>query len=739
MGEFYQLQRAVAHDACRNRYRTPCTAVAMGTPVRVFLEVLPAVRGLVAGADVLVGSRTAGLGAIAWRRVAMQPCDGGFLATLDLQARPHAAFYAFELRSAGGATMRYVPCADGRSTFGQLVRDGVEGTWDEGGWRYDARLLPAVPPGSFRVPGPACGFQASVYDPAFRTPGWMHGAIMYQAFPDRFARGAGGVLQQGVAYHLAMGRPVHLHASWDEPVRWAQGEAYDPVDFYGGTLDGVRGKLGYLASLGVEALYLNPVFEARSNHRYDTADYLRIDPMLGDAHDFARLAVQARELGISIVLDGVFSHTGDDSRYFDANGAYGGAGAAQGTESPYYSWYDFTPQENGVGYRCWWGHPSLPEVDEHDPAWQRFVLGSAGAESPAQPGAGAVQGGEGPHVEGASEGVLAHWIAQGARGWRLDVADEIPDDVLERIRDSVKRADADAAVIGEVWEDATSKVSYGVPRTYALGRSLDSVMNYPLRQALLGFALGSVDAMQLAAFLNGQAANYPPQMHACLMNLLGSHDLERVRSALSLGGSLAGLPREDQLRLIGSITPEQDERAACLQRMLVGLLYALPGMPCVYYGDEAGLQGGTDPFCRASMPWDGERARRNDCGCDLTAFYQMTGQLRKESDVLRRGGSHCLAAGGDVLFAVRWTEGGDAGDAGACRVVAAVANRAEVRRQVAFDLRRAEGLPVGCVSDGASLPVLMCSGGDASARAQLEGGIVTADVPACSTAWFFLS
>ena len=257
------------------------------------------------------------------------------------------------------------------------------------------------------------------------------------------------------------------------------------------------------------------------------------------------------------------------------------------------------------------------------------------------------------------------------------MADEIPDDVLECVRASVKGANPQAALIGEVWEDATSKVSYGAARTYALGRALDSVMNYPLRNVLLGFALGTVDAYQLAAFLNLQSANYPPAMHACLMNLLSSHDVERVRSVLSLGGQFKQESRAEQRRLVTDITRDEDARATRLQRLVAGLLYAFPGTPCIYYGDEAGLQGGGDPFCRETFPWGAQsRALRTDCGEDLTAFYRELGQIRKNSPALRRGSGFALACSDDVICVAR-IHGNEC--------VLALANRSETPERAVLD------------------------------------------------------
>ena len=660
VGVFEQLKWAVAHDPCSMRFRTPHGAVPMGSQIQLRLHVGQETHQLVSEVRLLVGVHDGASEGLSWHHRHMDDCGTGFTCTLEAGYDLQALLYAFEIETSSGQVLYYVPCAAGRSTFGQLVRPKIDGRWTQNGWQHMRGQGSAE--GRFQAPGPLGGFQVMVYDPAFTTPDWFAGAIMYQIFPDRFAQGKTGMREEGVRYHELMGRPVRAHASWDEPVEWGgftpEGKPveYSATDFFGGTLEGIREKLPYLASLGVEVLYLNPVFEARSNHRYDTADYLRIDPLLGTNEDFTALAEEARSFGISIVLDAVLSHTGDDSRYFNAYGTYDEPGAAAGPSSRFHGWYDFTPMSNGVPYRCWWGHPSLPEVDEHNVSWQQFVFGGEG-----------------------QQGVLPHWLLRGARGYRLDVADEIPDDVLCLIRDAVKRTDPLAVVIGEVWEDATTKMSYGVPRTYAFGRALDSVMNYPLRGALLGFALNVMDALQLAAFMKLQLTNYPPAMHGCLMNLLSSHDVERMRSVLALGRSFKDETREEQLQLVRDITPAQDDAGARMQRMVAALLYALPGTPCLYYGDETGLQGGGDPFCRGTLSWSPTaRAERFDCGTDLTAFYQALGQLRKGSRALKAGATAYVAATSDALCVLRVLEGDD--------VLLAVANRGQKPQEVVVDL-----------------------------------------------------
>ncbi len=485
---------------------------------------------------------------------------------------------------------------------------------------------------SFRLPGGlsfgsgglVCGearpWSLTVYDPDFVTPAWAEGAVMYQIFPDRYAPG-GGSFAAGVRRHRSMGRSVEVHKRWDEPVKWEPGPGpyYYPNDFFGGTLRGVIDRLPALRDLGVDCIYLNPIFESDSNHRYNTADYLSVDPMLGTEATFKTLCARAKELGIRVILDGVFSHTGDDSVYFNKFGRYPGPGAYQSEDSPYFPWYDFRAFPDD--YRSWWGFASLPEVRETERSWQRFVING-------------------------DDSVIKHWLRCGAGGWRLDVADELPDEVIDLMRGSVKETDPDALLLGEVWEDATTKISYGARRRYALGAGLDSVMNYPFRVAMLDFALGRIDAGAFRDFLVGQRLNYPLPMYRCLMNLLGSHDTARLRSVLGSGSDGSALSREEQASF--ALTPEQDARGRTLQMLCAAVQFALPGMPSVYYGDEEGMQGLQDPFCRGSY-------RQQDTA--LRTYYAGLARARKECSALRRGDAAFAAFGQDVLMILRFCGG----------------------------------------------------------------------------------
>ena len=267
-------------------------------------------------------------------------------------------------------------------------------------------------------------FQITVYDKAFSTPAYLHGANIYQIFPDRFFRAKTAAKDDRT--------DRYVHEKWDEEmvsVGDYKAGKYQELDFYGGNLNGVRQKLPYLKSLGVDIIYLNPIFRARSNHRYDTGDYTKIDPLLGTEEEFAILCEEAALYGMRVLLDGVFSHTGEDSVYFNHFGHYPGVGAYQGESSPYYDWFTF--KDFPDDYRAWWGIMSLPELVKSNPEYQKFMFND-------------------------KDGIVPRWIRAGACGWRLDVADELSMDFLRKLRVAARKADPNAVVLGEVWEDASN-------------------------------------------------------------------------------------------------------------------------------------------------------------------------------------------------------------------------------------------------------------------------------------------
>lgn len=553
---------------------------------------------------------------------AMHPENGMYSVTISAPDKPDVYWYYFNV-----------------SVDGKVYYYGAEGGQTAGlGCVYTEQ-----PP----------AFQLTVYATGYDTPDWLKNSVIYQIFPDRFARSDDDTAQRGVEYHVQKGRKAALHARWDEAPRYRPlpGEKdYDPSDYFGGTLKGIEQSLDYLKSLGVGAIYLNPVFEAASNHRYNTADYMKIDPVLGSEDDLRRLCEKADAMGMRVLLDGVFSHTGSDSVYFNREGGYGEGGAYRSKESPYFPWYTFEHYPDK--YKSWWGFKTLPEVNERNPEWQRFVI--TGEDS-----------------------VMKHWVHAGAAGYRLDVADELPDDVLALMRGAVKEADSEAALIGEVWEDATTKYSYGSKRAFALGHELDSVTNYPFRSAVIGFLTGKSNAASLQQFLTAQAVNYPKPMYYALMNLLSSHDVERLRTVLSTSMDAKNLSREQQATFF--ISPAQNMRGETLQRLAAALQFAVPGAPCVYYGDEKGAQGFLDPFNRGTFP-SGET--------DIIGHYRALARIRNESDALRTGKAAFFAPNEDCIGILRYVlDGRDAfGNEKKDGVVFTAVNRADKPRQIVFDI-----------------------------------------------------
>mgnify|MGYP003100859788 CR=1 len=434
----------------------------------------------------------------------------------------------------------------------------------------------------------AC-WQITVFDEAYHTPAWMKGGVMYQIFPDRFYRAEGD-------YPVRSGKI--LREDWGGLPSYRPNSSGKVLnnDFFGGNLNGVTEKLDYLQSLGVTVLYFNPIFEAYSNHRYDTGDYLKIDPLLGTDADLDRLVAEAEKRGIRIILDAVLNHTGSDSRYFNKYGTYDSLGAYQSQDSPYADWYRFShfPDQ----YDSWWGIDTLPAVNENSSSYQEFVFGE--------------------------NGVLHHWLRRGIGGYRLDVADELPDFFLEKLRCVVKEASADAVIIGEVWEDASNKIAYSERRKYLQGGELDSVMNYPLKDAIIGF-VKSGKTSQLRETLFMLMDNYPKETLDCLMNILGTHDTARILTVFG------GKECSDKDEMATTFLSESEKAAAKRKVMMAAVLqFTLPGVPCIYYGDENAMEGHRDPFCRRCFDW----LHTDE---ELLAFYRKLGALRQKFGVFSEG------------------------------------------------------------------------------------------------------
>ena len=450
-------------------------------------------------------------------------------------------------------------------------------------------------------------WQVSCIPADFTTPDWAQGGVIYQVFPDRFHKSGSCDLQGKLT-------PYVLHENWDEEVFWQPTQTGEVLnnDFYGGNFRGITEKMDYIASLGTTILYLNPISKSFSSHRYDTGDYKTPDPMLGTVEDFSQLCRAAHERGIRVILDGVFSHTGADSLYFDKNRRFGGNGAYCTPQSPYYSWYQFYNYPDS--YNSWWGFDTLPTVNKLDPGFLEYII--TGQDS-----------------------VIAHWLALGADGFRLDVADELPDAFVSLLKRRVRELRPDALVMGEVWEDASNKIAYGVRRRYFTDGQLDSVMNYPFRTAILNFLRQQDDGRGLQSAVMTVLENYPAQVVRCNMNLLGSHDTPRILTALV--DDYDGPREELAKRRLSSA-----DRALAKERLLLAtvLQFTLPGCPSIYYGDEAGMEGGKDPFNRRTYPWGDEDTQ-------LLAHYENLGKLRRKWDALRLGDTEFFCAGdGKVGF-----------------------------------------------------------------------------------------
>lgn len=442
-------------------------------------------------------------------------------------------------------------------------------------------------------------WQISVIAEEFAVPSALEGAVMYQIFPDRFAKSGQADLHDKL-------QPYWIHSNTHDIPVWQPNERGEVTnnDFFGGNFAGMCEKLDYLHDLGVEVLYLNPIFMAWSTHRYDTYDYARIDPMLGTEDDFRHFCNEAHERGMKVILDGVFSHVGDRSPYFQS--------AISDPNSPYRSWFQF--QHYPDRYTSWWGITTLPCVNKLDPAFLDYII-------------------DGPYS------IAARWLMAGADGWRLDVVDELPDEFVLRLRRRIRQVKPSAILIGEVWEDASNKIAYDRRRRYFVDNELDGVMNYPLQKAILRYVRRENDGAEFGQQVMTLAENYPPHVLNACMNLLSTHDTPRAINALldPHDGSRDDLARRH-------FSPDQIIWGKELLRTAAFLQFTLPGAPCIYYGDEAGMTGYRDPFNRGFYPWGEEDT-------NLQAFYRALARLKRENPALKTGRVEFItASNGRVQF-----------------------------------------------------------------------------------------
>ena len=459
-------------------------------------------------------------------------------------------------------------------------------------------------------------WQITVYDKDFKTPDSFKGGIMYHIFVDRFAKSN--------SWNPEVREGFYMHESVDETPFYKPDEngKVKNEDVYGGNLTGIIEKLDYLKELNVDIIYLSPIFEANSNHKYNTADFNKIDSMFGGEEIFDELIREAGRKNIKIILDGVFNHTGDDSVYFNRYGKYDSIGAYQSKESKYFNWFNFKNWDyDRDDYECWWGVYSLPSVKKDEPVFRAFICGV--------------------------NGIIERWLKRGISGYRIDVADELSDRMLKGINKAVKETSSENIILGEVWEDASNKISYGQRRQYLLGSQLDSVMNYPLKDAVINY-LRTGNAGLMTEVMDMLTENYPKQSIDCLMNIIGTHDTMRILTALGTENFTS------DKNLMSEIKLSADERinGVFLLKAAVLMQMTLPGIPCIYYGDEAGMEGYGDPFNRRFFPWD-------NIDKDIHDFYKKICNIRKENRKIFADGEYRLVYENTGLFCYKRIKDGD--------------------------------------------------------------------------------
>lgn len=613
---------ALRHDTFDGYYRTPFGAVPEGTSVRLrFRTAVNDVQSVTVfyyQFDPSIASNTAN-SPISFPMTFLENRDESGATysfweyTLVTPSTPAVLYYKFKI-SDGGTTAYY---SDAYADDNDNLNQGGDGA-----------------PSTFE-PFPA--FQITVYDPNFQTPDWLQNANVYQIFPDRFRNGDKandyGVPGSSSGSPIFYGnQPVIAHTNWNEAI-------YDPRQpgpysgaygnqFFGGDLKGIQNKLDYLQSLGFDTVYLTPIFQARSNHRYDTDNYLTVDPALGDDAAFASLVAAMDQRGMHLILDGVFNHASSDSLYFDRYHRYGQPdGACESLNSPFRSWFIFNSNNvpcGGNDYSGWFGFDSLPRFNKSDSGYRDFVYRNP------------------------TDNVIKHWYDRGASGWRFDVADDSDlRKIWHELRPYAKSYKADGPLIGEIWPDASQ---------YLAGDQMDSVMNYRFRKNLLGFARGGVGWVdndyngnntlvslvpsQFDHALRAVREDYPPQATAAMLNLIDSHDTNRALFVLTEQGDAGLTQARERLRL-----------AALFQ-------FTYPGAPMVYYGDEAAINAPgqpdnngvlqDDPYNRAPYPWSDETGDESVYGpadANMIAYYAALANLRKQHPALRTGAFETLLTG----------------------------------------------------------------------------------------------
>jgi glycosidase len=563
----------LGHNSRDDLYRVPGGAVTTGTPVTLRLRTF---HDDVTDVTLRVWSTTAEAQTLYPMALVASSDDAPYgydywQATIPAQDEPTILYYRF------------------------IVRDGSDEDFYEDDDMFDGGW------GTTFDDSPDYSFQIDVYAADFETPEWIKNAVIYQIFPDRFYNGwrwNDPRPWDPTVYD----NPVLVKTWNDLPEGYCR--AYEDIlceegpmgrDFFGGDLRGITKKLDYLRSLGVTAIYLNPIFKAPSNHLYDTTNYYQIDPYFGTMSDYLQLVRKAQRKGIHVILDGVFNHTSSDSLYFDRYSRYYTRGAYESQDSPYYDWYTFYTWPDD--YNSWWGFDSLPVLTEIR-AVRDFIYGRRLS-------------------------VARWWPMLGSAGWRLDVAPDKSHEWWQEFRPRVKSANPQAVILGEIWDDASP---------WVLGNEFDSTMNYRFRRALIGFVNGDtndpnqgfiqgLNPDQFNSMLQSIKEDYPAPAFEATMNLVSTHDTQRILWTLTPGARNREEKEFDAANLA--------EGKAKL-KLLAIIQMTLPGAPTIYYGDEVGLTGDTDPDDRRPFPWQ-------DKDVDLLAHYRALTGLRHQHSFLRTG------------------------------------------------------------------------------------------------------
>lgn len=426
-----------------------------------------------------------------------------------------------------------------------------------------------------------------VTDENYATPGdILEGGVIYQIMVDRFCKVGEPKVRKPLIYRKDWGGDICKDTT--DPIKINQ-------QVFGGNFKGVISKLDYLQELGVTAIYLNPVCQADSHHKYDTADYMHFDEMFGTDEDFKKLTSEAKHRGIKVFVDGVYNHTGSSSIYFNKEKYYGDGGAYNDPKSPYHDWYEWVnyPDE----YNCWWGIDTLPNVRDDNESFRKYITGE--------------------------NGVIDKYMKLGACGVRLDVADEISDEFLKLVSNRVKKNNPNGLVMGEVWEDAATKISYSKRREYFSNNELNSVMNYPVKESILSF-IKTQEPFDFVSTTRMLQNNYPEKVQHNLMNFLGTHDTGRIMSELEC---IAGGDKTLAIKFL---------------KIAAGLAFTVTGVPSIFYGDEYGMEN-SDGNARGCFDW-------NNTGFEITSIFKKLAEIRK-LEVFKNGDMNILeASNGKLIF-----------------------------------------------------------------------------------------